>query len=45
MKHYLGVDVGTYETKGVIVTAEGQIVAQGARAAPDDRAAAGLGGA
>jgi xylulokinase len=32
MKHYLGVDVGTYETKGVIVTAEGHIVAQGARA-------------
>jgi xylulokinase len=32
MKHYLGVDVGTYETKGVIVTAEGAIVAQGSRA-------------
>lgn len=32
MKHYLGVDVGTYETKGVIVTSEGQIVAQAARA-------------
>jgi xylulokinase len=32
MKHYLGVDVGTYETKGVIVTAEGAIVAQAARA-------------
>jgi xylulokinase len=31
MKHYLGVDVGTYETKGVIVTGEGQIVAQAAR--------------
>lgn len=31
MKHYLGVDVGTYETKGVIVTAAGEIVAQAAR--------------
>ena len=31
MKHYLGVDVGTYETKGVIVTGEGVIVAQAAR--------------
>jgi xylulokinase len=32
MKHYLGVDVGTYETKGVIVTGSGEIVAQAARA-------------
>lgn len=31
MKHYLGVDIGTYETKGVIVTSEGEIVAQAAR--------------
>jgi xylulokinase len=31
MKHYLGVDVGTYETKGVIVTGDGTIVAQAAR--------------
>lgn len=32
MKHYLGVDIGTFETKGVIVTATGEIVAQAARA-------------
>ena len=32
MKHYLGVDIGTYETKGVIVTGEGEIVASAARA-------------
>ena len=32
MKHYLGVDIGTFETKGVIVTSAGQIVAQAARA-------------
>ena len=32
MRHYLGVDIGTYETKGVIVTAQGEIVAQAARA-------------
>ncbi len=31
MKHYLGVDVGTYETKGVIVRGDGSIVAQAAR--------------
>ena len=31
MKHYLGVDVGTYETKGVITDAEGRIVAQASR--------------
>ena len=31
MKHFLGVDVGTYETKGVIVTAGGTIVAQASR--------------
>ena len=31
MKHYLGVDVGTYETKGVITDGEGRIVAQAAR--------------
>ena len=31
MKHYLGVDVGTYETKGVIVTADGTFVAQASR--------------
>lgn len=31
MRHFLGVDVGTYETKGVIVTSAGEIVAQGAR--------------
>lgn len=32
MKHYLGVDIGTFETKGVVVTATGEIVAQAARA-------------
>ena len=32
MKHYLGVDIGTYETKGVITDATGRIVAQAARA-------------
>ncbi len=32
MKHFLGVDIGTYETKGVIVTEAGEIVAQAARA-------------
>jgi xylulokinase len=31
MKHYLGVDVGTYETKGVITDADGNIVAQASR--------------
>jgi xylulokinase len=31
MKHYLGVDIGTYETKGVIVDASGNIVATAAR--------------
>ncbi len=31
MKHYLGVDVGTYETKGVIADAAGRIVAQASR--------------
>ena len=32
MKHYLGVDIGTFESKGVIVSAAGEIVAQAARA-------------
>lgn len=32
MKHYLGVDIGTYETKGVIADAQGAIVASAARA-------------
>ena len=31
MKHYLGVDIGTYETKGVIVMGDGEIVASAAR--------------
>jgi len=31
MKHFLGVDVGTYETKGVIADGEGRIVAQASR--------------
>ncbi|MFN4143514.1 FGGY-family carbohydrate kinase [Aestuariivirga sp.] len=32
MRYYLGVDIGTYESKGVIVTAAGEIVAQASRA-------------
>lgn len=32
MKHYLGVDIGTFETKGVIVSQAGDIVAQATRA-------------
>ena len=32
MKHYLGVDIGTFETKGVIVDQGGRIVASAARA-------------
>lgn len=31
MKHYLGVDIGTFETKGVIVTETGEIAAQASR--------------
>lgn len=31
MKHYLGIDIGTFETKGVIVTADGDIVARASR--------------
>ena len=31
MKHYLGVDIGTFETKGVIVDRNGRIVATAAR--------------
>ena len=31
MKHYLGVDIGTFETKGVIVDQAGRIVATAAR--------------
>ena len=31
MKHYLGVDIGTFETKGVIVDQGGRIVATAAR--------------
>jgi xylulokinase len=32
MSYYLGVDIGTFETKGVLVDGEGRIVAQAARA-------------
>lgn len=32
MKHYLGVDIGTFESKGVIVNGAGEIVASAARA-------------
>ena len=31
MKHYLGVDIGTYETKGVIVDGSGTIIASASR--------------
>ena len=31
MKHYLGIDIGTYESKGVLVNGEGEIVASAAR--------------
>jgi len=31
MKHYLGVDIGTFETKGVLVDETGQVVAMAAR--------------
>jgi xylulokinase len=31
VRHYLGVDIGTFETKGVIVSADGSIVASAAR--------------
>jgi xylulokinase len=32
MKHYLGVDIGTFETKGVIVDQDGRIIASASRA-------------
>jgi xylulokinase len=31
MKHYLGIDIGTFEAKGVLVDAHGEIVASAAR--------------
>ncbi|MDC9823951.1 FGGY-family carbohydrate kinase [Devosia sp. ZB163] len=31
MRYYLGIDIGTYESKGVLVDTEGQIVASAAR--------------
>src|SRR5690606_33546682 len=31
MKHYLGIDIGTYESKGVLVGETGRIVASAAR--------------
>src|SRR5688572_11698088 len=31
MKHYLGIDIGTFESKGVLVDADGRIVASAAR--------------
>ena len=39
MKHYLGIDIGTFESKGVLVDATGQIVAQ-RRSGPQDAGAA-----
>lgn len=32
MRYYLGIDIGTYESKGVLVDADGQIIAQAAAA-------------
>jgi xylulokinase len=32
MHHYLGVDIGTFETKGVLTDGDGRIIAQAARA-------------
>ncbi len=34
--HYLGVDIGTFETKGVLVDGDGEIVASAARQASGD---------
>ncbi len=31
MKHYLGIDIGTFESKGVLVDADGEIVASAAK--------------
>ena len=31
MKHYLGIDIGTFESKGVLVDEAGEIVAQASR--------------
>ena len=31
MRHYLGIDIGTYASKGVLVDAEGRIVASAER--------------
>src|SRR4051812_5588907 len=31
MRHYLGVDIGTYESKGVLVDGEGRIVASASK--------------
>lgn len=31
MRHYLGIDIGTFESKGVLVDGEGRIVAQAAK--------------
>ena len=30
-KYFLGIDIGTYETKGVIVNKNGEIIAQAAK--------------
>ncbi len=43
MKHYLGIDIGTFELKGVLVDETGRIVGERGQAAQDDRAAARLG--
>ena len=43
MSHYLGIDIGTFESKGVIVDERGQDRRQRLEAAQDAGAAAGLG--
>ena len=43
MSYYLGIDIGTFESKGVIVDGKGKIVASRVEAAQDAGAAAGLG--
>ena len=30
-KYYLGIDIGTYETKGVLVNVKGEVIAQSAK--------------
>ena len=34
-KYYLGIDIGTYETKGVLVNVKGEVIAQSAKTSCD----------